>query len=60
MKEDGVIETLLEWFEKQQLTHILGIKQAVDRDVKLSDYNRGFLEKVCCETKEYKHHIMGL
>lgn len=51
-KEEGMIEMLIERFERQQLERVLKIKAAVDRGEKLNDFDREFLEEVCREAME--------
>ncbi len=59
LEQQGVLEVVMERFEKQRLPRILDIKTMVDRGEVLSKPDSEFLEQVCRDTQQYKHFVDG-
>jgi hypothetical protein len=57
LEREGVLEVLMERFEKQRLPRILDIQKIVDRGEVLCKYDIKFLEEVCRDTQQYKHFV---
>ena len=53
-KEEGVIQTLIERFERQRLPRILGLKEKVDKGEKLDESEMEFLEGVIADAMHNK------
>ena len=56
-KEEGIVEALIERFEKWRLPRALDIKGKVDRGEKLDDFDINFLEKVLRDAEEIKPYV---
>ena len=59
LERKGVLEVVMDRFEKQRLPRILDIKKMVDRGELLSVLDIEFLEEVCSDTQQYKHFVDG-
>jgi hypothetical protein len=59
LEQQGVLEVVMERFEKHRLPRILDIKTMVDRGEVLSKLDIEFLEQVCRDTQQYKHFVDG-
>lgn len=57
LKQEGVLEVLMERFEKQRLPRILDIKKMVDRGEVLFKLDIIFLEEVFHDTQQYKQFV---
>jgi len=57
LKQEGVLEVLMERFEKQRLPRILDIKKMVDRGEVLCNFDIKFLEEVFHDTQQYKQFV---
>jgi hypothetical protein len=57
LEKKGVLEVVMERFEKQRLPRILDIKKMVDRGEVLCNLDIEFLEEVCHDTQQYKHFV---
>ena len=57
LERKGVLEVVMERFEKQRLPRILDIREIVDRGELLSELDIEFLEEVCRDTQQYKHFV---
>lgn len=51
-KDQGVIEALLERFQKHRLPRALDLKDRVDAGERLSEYDMAFLEEVFADAKQ--------
>ncbi|MGB5833931.1 MAG: hypothetical protein WBG92_18355 [Thiohalocapsa sp.] len=56
----GLMATLTQRFEGQQLSRILGLKTAVAAGERLEDHDRDFLEALCHEAMHSKPIVDGL
>jgi hypothetical protein len=56
-KEDGVIEVLIERFEKQRLPRLLELKERTDNGELLSDEDIVFLDTIMHDAQQSKHLI---
>lgn len=54
LDQAGVLEVVMERFEKHRLPRILDIKKLVDQGELLCDMDIDFLEKVLQDTRKYK------
>ena len=57
LEEKGVLEAVMERFEKQRLPRVLDIKEKVDQGGTLSEPDIDFLEEVFTDTKRYKQFV---
>lgn len=57
LEQEGVLEAVMQRFEKQRLPRILDIKKLVDRGEALSNLDIEFLEEVFLDTQQYKHFV---
>lgn len=57
LEQTGVLEVVMQRFEKQRLPRILDIKKMVDRGEVLCKLDIDFLEEVCRDTQQYKHFV---
>jgi len=57
LEQEGVLEVLMERFEKQRLPRILDIKKMVDRGEALCKMDITFLEEVFRDTQQYKQFV---
>jgi hypothetical protein len=55
LRNQGVLTTVIERFEKQQLPRAFSIKDAVDHGQKLSDLNISFMKEVLRESEQFRH-----
>lgn len=56
-KDSGVMEALLERFQKYRLPRALDIKQRVDSGETLSDQDIEYLERVLTDSQEVKRYV---
>ncbi|MGD2136702.1 MAG: hypothetical protein PVJ66_00500 [Gammaproteobacteria bacterium] len=56
-EELGVIQALIERFEKQRLPRLLEIKERVDRGEVLSETDIEFIDRITHDAQESKHLI---
>ena len=57
LEQKGVLEVVMQRFEKQRLPRIMAIKKMVDRGELLCKLDIDFLEEVCRDTQQYKHFV---
>ena len=57
MKEKGVLEAIMERFEKQRLPRAFDIKERVDSGETLSDQDIEYLEQVLSDIQEVKRYV---
>ena len=57
LEQKGVLEVVMQRFEKQRLPRILDIKKMVDRGEVLCKLDIDFLEEVFRDTLKYKHFV---
>jgi len=57
LERKGVLEVVMERFEKQRLPRILDIKKMVDRGEVLCKLDITFLEEVFHDTQQYKQFV---
>ena len=57
LEQKGVLEVVMQRFEKQRLPRIMDIKKMVDRGEVLCKLDIDFLEEVCRDTQQYKHFV---
>ena len=57
LEKKGVLEAVMQRFEKQRLPRILNIKRMVDRGEVLCKLDIEFLEEVFRDTQQYRHFV---
>lgn len=57
LEKKGVLEAVMQRFEKQRLPRILDIKRMVDRGEVLCKLDIEFLEEVFRDTQQYRHFV---
>jgi len=57
LEKKGVLEAVMQRFEKQRLPRILDIKRMVDRGEVLCKLDIEFLEEVFRDTQQYRHCV---
>lgn len=57
MKEKGVLEAIMERFEKHRLPRALDLKQKVDSGEKLSDQDIEYLDRILTDSQEVKRYV---
>jgi len=57
LEKKGVLEAVMQRFEKQRLPRILDIKKMVDRGEVLCKLDIEFLEEVFRDTQQYRHFV---
>ncbi len=55
-KDKGMIEVILERMGKQRLPRLIKIRDNLNNNQKLTDYDIEFLEEVFCDTQD-NHHL---
>lgn len=56
-KDEGVVQVLLERFEKFRLPRAIDIKARIDAGEKLTDNDIAFLERVMSDAEEIKRYV---
>ncbi len=57
LEKKGVLEAVMERFEKQRLPRILDIKKMVDNGETLNELDIAFLKEVLADTSQYKDFV---
>ncbi len=57
LENEGVLEVVMERFQKHRLPRILDIKKLVEGGATLSDMDISFLEEVFKDTEQYKGFV---
>ena len=57
LEEEGVLQAVLERFEKHRFPRLMDIKEKVDQGGVLNDFDIEFLDEVLTDTQKYKHFV---
>jgi len=57
IKDEAVLETIIERFEKYRLPRLIDIRDKVNQGELLSEYDIEFLEQVFKDSRQNKHYI---
>ena len=57
LKDEMILETLLQRFEKIRLPRLLDIKSKVEQGNRLDNFDMEFLEEVFSDARENKHYL---